>query len=81
MKTLVIPISKAKRLVRELNADAVIVIAFRGCQYCTAIHGKDRAECQAFSKVCDQIHEAISDGTIPIPLPLRELGYDEGEIA
>ena len=62
-----IPISKVKKLVTELNADAVIVIAFRGQQFATTSCGKDRTTCRTFSRVCDQIHDDISNGLIPIP--------------
>jgi hypothetical protein len=65
-----VPIDKAKRLANELNADAVIVIAFCGDQYATTSYGKDRATCKAFSVMCDQIHEEIGVGDIPIPAVL-----------
>ena len=65
-----VPIKKAEALAKELKADAVIVIAFRGDSYATTSYGKDRATCQAFSKVCDQIHDEIAGGEISIPAVL-----------
>ena len=62
-----IPISEAKKIAQRMNADAVIVIAFDGNGYATTSYGKDRPTCQAFSKVCDQIHDDIGSGAIPIP--------------
>ena len=62
-----VPIKEAKSLAKKLGADAVIVVAFKGQQYATTSYGKDRATCQAFSKVCDQIHDDIGNGSIPIP--------------
>lgn len=62
-----VPIEKAKRLAKELGADAVIVIAFRGDGYGTTSYGKDRETCRKFSTVCDQIHDDIANGAIPIP--------------
>jgi hypothetical protein len=62
-----VPIEKVKRLAKELRAEAVIVIAFRGGTYATTSYGKDRATCEAFAKVCDQIHDDIGTGSIPIP--------------
>lgn len=63
-----VSVEKAKRLAKELGADAVIVIAFRGDSFGTTSYGKDRATCQAFSKVCDRIHEDIAEGFIPMPV-------------
>ena len=62
-----VSVEKAKRLAKELDADAVIVIAFRGDNFATTSYGKDRATCQAFAKVCDRIHEDIEEGIIPMP--------------
>jgi len=62
-----VPIETAKRLAKELDVDAVIVIAFRGDRYATTSYGKDRATCRAFATVCDQIHNNIAGGEIPIP--------------
>jgi len=61
-------IEKAKRLAKELGADAVIVVAFQGMEYATTSYGKDRSNCQAFAKVCDQIHDNIGNGVIKIPV-------------
>jgi hypothetical protein len=67
-----VPIEKVKRLAKELRADAVIVIAFRGCgSYATTSYGKDRATCEAFAPVCDRIHDDIANGSIPIPIPIE----------
>ena len=62
-----VPIEEAKALAKKLGADAVIVVAFKGERYATTSYGKDRPTCQAFSKVCDQIHDDIGTGSIPIP--------------
>ena len=69
-----VPVSKAKQLAGELRADAVIIIAFKGDRFGTTSYGKDRATCQAFAKVCEQIAEDIEEGIIPVPLPPPCLG-------
>ncbi len=62
-----VPIDAAKQIAANLNADAVIIIAFRGDAYATTSYGKDKKTCRAFSQVCDQIHDDIGIGAIPIP--------------
>jgi len=62
-----IPIQDVKALATKLQADAVIVIAFRDTEFGTTSYGKDRATCRAFSRVCDHIHDDIAEGIISIP--------------
>ena len=72
-----IPIQDVKALATKLQADVVIVIAFRDENFGTTSYGsessssesssKDRATCRAFSRVCDQIHDDIAEGIISIP--------------
>lgn len=62
-----VPVDAAKKIAKELNADAVIIVAFRGESYGTTSYGKDRKTCQAFAPVCDQIHDDIANGCIHIP--------------
>lgn len=65
-----LPIDDVKQLAKRNHMDAVIVIAFRGDKYCTTSYGRDRATCEAFAKMCDQIHDDIAGGEIPIPIAL-----------
>lgn len=62
-----VPIETAKRIAKAADADAVIVIAFRGQAFATTSYGKDRATCEAFAKVADLIHDDIGHGVIEIP--------------
>ena len=62
-----VPIEKAKQLAKDIGADAVVVVAFRGDSFATTSYGKDRETCRAFSRVADHIHDDIAHGVIEIP--------------
>ena len=62
-----VPIDKAKKLAKDIGAEAVVVVAFRGDSFATTSYGKDRETCQAFSRVADHIHDDIAHGVIEIP--------------
>ena len=67
MQPIRVTVEQVKQVSEELDADAVIVIAFRGDSYATTSYGKDSDTCAVFGKVCDQIHDDIEHGIIEIP--------------
>lgn len=62
-----VPIDEAKQVARKLDADAVVIVAFRGDSFATTSYGKSKEICRAFSKVADHIHDDIAHGVIPVP--------------
>jgi len=67
-------INDAKRLAKKVQAEAVIVLAFDSHgRFSTISYGKDRATCEQYGKVLDQIANDLSNGFIVVPEKAEEV--------
>ena len=74
-----IPVNTVRLLSKRHGLDAAVVVGFRrDGSFATTSYGHNKATCSAFSAVCDQIHDDIANGAIPVP-PIDPLEVRDNE--